>query len=58
MKIADARLAFEDLVAQKVNLDIGQIAPGAAIPVAMKMELVSKPGARPMPLAADFLLHA
>lgn len=56
VKIADARLAFEDLVAQKVNLDIGQISPGAAIPVAMKMELVSKPGARPMPLAADFAL--
>jgi AsmA protein len=57
VKISDARLAFEDLVAQKVNVDIGQIAAGAAIPVAMKMELVSKPGARPMPIAADFQLQ-
>ena len=28
-----SRIAFEDLVAQKVNVDIGRIAPGAAIPV-------------------------
>ena len=57
VKITDARLAFEDLVAQKVSLDIGRVAPGVAIPVAMKLELVSKPGARPMPLSAEFLLQ-
>ena len=56
VQIADARIAFEDMVAQKVNLDIGRIAPGAGIPVEMQMELVSAPQARPMPLSAEFLL--
>lgn len=56
VKIADARIAFEDMVAQKVNVEIGRIAPGAAIPVDLKMELVTKPGARPMPVAAGFQL--
>jgi AsmA protein len=56
VQIADARIAFEDMVAQKVNLDIGRIAPGAGIPVELQMELVSAPQARPMPLSAEFLL--
>ena len=43
-------------MAQKVNVDIGRIAPGAAIPVDLKMELVSKPGAQPLPLSAGFQL--
>jgi AsmA protein len=57
VRIADARLAFEDMVAQKTNITIGRIAPGAAIPMEMKMELVSKAGARPMPLSAGFELQ-
>lgn len=55
--LSEARVAFEEMVAQKMDVTIGRIAPGAAIPVAMKMELVTKPGARAMPLAADFLLQ-
>ena len=54
VQIADARIAFEDMVAQKVGLSSGRIAPGVAIPVEMKMELVTTPGERPMPLAAQF----
>ncbi|HMA11864.1 MAG TPA: AsmA family protein [Steroidobacteraceae bacterium] len=57
VQIADSRIAFEDMVAQKVNVTIGRIAPGAAIPVEMKLELVNKPGARPMPLLAQFQLQ-
>ena len=58
VQIADARIAFEDLVAQGVNVTIGRIAPGAAIPVELKLDLVSSPGARPMPLSAAFELTA
>jgi AsmA protein len=57
VKIADARLAFEDMSAQQVNVTIGRIAPGAAIPVDMKMQLLTAPGARPMPLSAAFQLQ-
>jgi AsmA protein len=56
VQIADARIAFEDMIARNVNVSIGQIAPGAAIPVGMKMEFLSTPQARPMPLSAEFQL--
>jgi AsmA protein len=54
--ISNSRIAFEDMVASDVNLDIGSVKPGVAIPVAMKMQLVTAPGAKPLPLAAKFRL--
>jgi AsmA protein len=54
--ISNSRIAFEDMVADEVNLDIGSVKSGAAIPVAMKMQLVTAPGAKPLPLAAKFKL--
>lgn len=54
--IRDGRIAFEEMVAQAVKLDIGRIAGGAAVPVSMEMELVTAPQEAPLPLAADFSL--
>jgi AsmA protein len=54
--IANSRIAFEDLVAQNLNMRIGRVAPGAPIPVDFKLELQTEPNAEAMPLAATFRL--
>lgn len=56
VSIRDGRIAFEDMVAQAVKLDIGRVAGGVAVPVSMEMELVTAPQEPPLPLAADFTL--
>jgi len=54
--ISNSRIAFENMVASNVGVDIGRVAPGLAIPVAISMNLISAPNARPMPLKARFEL--
>src|SRR5690606_26943965 len=54
ISITDSRIAFEDMVAQEVNLSIGHVASGVPVPVSMQMELVTAPGEDPLPLEADF----
>lgn len=54
--IARSRVAFEDMVAEGLHVDIGRVAPKVAVPVELKMNLVSAPGAKPLPLAAKFRL--
>src|SRR5690606_28609592 len=54
--ITDSRIGFQDMVAQAVNVEIGRVATGVAIPVSMKMDLVSASGEKALPLAADFNL--
>lgn len=54
--ITDSRIAFQDMAAEAVNVEIGRVAKGVAIPVSMKMNLVTAPGEKPLPLAAGFRL--
>ena len=54
--IKDSTIAFEDRLANNVNVDIGRVAPGAAIPVAIRLDMVSAPGAKSLPLVAKFKL--
>jgi AsmA protein len=54
--ITDSRISFEDMVASAVNVDIGRVADGVAIPVDIRMQLTPAPGAKPLPLAARFRL--
>jgi AsmA protein len=54
--ISNSRIAFEDMVAEDVNLDMGRVASGAPIPIDIRMRLVTAPGAKPLPLAAQFKL--
>lgn len=53
VSITDSRIAFEDMVAQAVRVDIGRVAPGVAIPVSMDMQLVTAPQATPLPLGIE-----
>ena len=50
VSITDSRIAFQDMVAEHVKLNIGRIAPGAAFPLSLSMDVTSAPGAKPLPL--------
>ncbi|MET0292923.1 MAG: AsmA family protein [Steroidobacteraceae bacterium] len=52
--IKDSRFSFDDLAAQNLNVEVGRVAPGASIPVSLKLDLVTAKGASPMPVAARF----
>jgi AsmA protein len=54
VQITDGRIAFGDMVADAVNIEIGRVARGVAIPVSMKMQLTGGAGAKPVPLETDF----
>ena len=43
-------------MAEDVNLDMGRVASGAPIPIDIRMRLVTAPGSKPLPLAAQFKL--
>ena len=52
--ITDSRLSFQDLVAEHLNLEVGRVAGGIAVPVKVKLTLTSSPGAQPLELAGQF----
>jgi AsmA protein len=54
--ITDSRIAFQDLVAEDVEVDIGRVASGVPVKVSMSTRLVTAPGEKPLPLSADFAL--
>jgi AsmA protein len=54
--ITDSRIGFQDMVADAVNIDIGRVAPNVPIPVKARMQLVTAPGEKPLPLEAAFRL--
>jgi len=55
--ISNSRVAFENMVASNVEVNIGRVAPDTAIPVALSMDLASAPNSRAMPLKAKFELR-
>ena len=52
--IKDSRLSYQGAVADHVNLDVGRVIAGVAVPVKMKLDLVSGGGAQPIGIASNF----
>ena len=52
--IKDSRLTYQDVVADHVNLDVGRVISGIAVPVKVKLDLVTGRGAQPIGLASNF----
>ena len=52
VEIKDSRIAYQQVVADKVNLDIGHVTANAPIPVALSLDLSSAPGAQPLHLSS------
>lgn len=57
ISIQDGRIAFEDLVAEQVAIEIGRLGSSAPVPVSLKLQLSTAPGSAPLPLAATFALQ-
>ena len=52
--IKDSRLSYQDVVADHVNLDVGHVTSGIAVPVKLKLDLVTRRGAQPIGLVSSF----
>jgi AsmA protein len=56
ISITNSRIAFGDMVADHLKLEIGRIAPGADFPLSLSTDLVTGAGARPLPIGLDGVL--
>ena len=52
LEIKDSRLSLQDMVADQVNLEIGQLSAGQAVPVKLNLRFTSSRGAQPITLAS------
>ena len=50
LEIKDSRLSYQDMVADHVNLELGHVTARAPIPVKLKLDLTTAPGAKPIDL--------
>jgi len=53
LEIKDSRVSYQDMVADHVSLELGHVASGEPIPVKLKLDLVTRPGAQPIDLNAQ-----
>jgi AsmA protein len=54
--ITNSRVAFQDMVADHVKVEIGRFVPGAAFPISLAMDISTAPGAKPLPLGLEGVL--
>jgi AsmA protein len=54
--ITNSRIAFQDMLADHVQIEIGHIAPGEAFPLSFSTDLTTAPGATPLPLGLEGVL--
>lgn len=55
--IKDSRVSYQDMTADHVNIDIGHVATGVAVPVKWNLSLTTAAGARPIALAGKAILQ-
>jgi AsmA protein len=54
--IKDSRMSYQDMVFDHVNLDVGHLGSGLAVPIDLKLDLTASPGAAPMQFAGKVVL--
>lgn len=54
--IKDSRVSYQDIVADHLNIDVGHVASGAAVPVKLKLSLATSRAAPPIEIASQFEL--
>ena len=55
--IKDGRFSYQDMIADKVNVDIGHVATGVAVPMKWNLNLTTAAGARPIVLSGNATLQ-
>jgi len=54
--VKDSRVSYQDMVADHVNVTIGHVATGVAVPVKWNLDLTTGPAARPITLSGNATL--
>ena len=52
--LKNGRISYQSIVADHVELDVGHLGGGLAVPVKLSLDLATKPGAAPLGFAANF----
>ena len=52
--LKDGRISYQSIVADHVDLDVGHLGGGLAVPVKVALDLATKPGAAPLDFVANF----
>lgn len=55
--VRNSRISYQDMRADGVNIDIGQVATGVPVPVSWNLDLVTAGGARPIALSGKATLR-
>ncbi len=55
--IKSSRISYQDMVAEQVNVNIGHVATGVAVPVKWNLNLTTASGARPIVLSGNATLQ-
>lgn len=55
--IKNSRVSYQDMVTDRVNVNIGHVAAGVPVAVKWSLELTTGPGARPIPLSGNATLE-
>jgi uncharacterized protein involved in outer membrane biogenesis len=55
--IRNSRFSYQDMVADRVNVDIGHVATGIAVPMKWNLDLTTASGARPIVLSGNATLQ-
>jgi AsmA protein len=55
--LKDSRISYQDMVADQVNVDIGHVATGVAVPIKWNLNLTTSAGARPIALTGNATLQ-
>jgi len=55
--IRNSHVSYQDMIADHVNVDIGHVATGIAVPIKWDLNLATGPGARPIALSGNATLE-
>ncbi len=55
--VKSSRVSYQDMVAEHVSLTIGRVAPGMPIPIGWSLQLITSPGAQPIPITGGATLE-
>jgi AsmA protein len=56
LEIKDSRVSYQDLIVDHLNVEVGRVSAGTAVPVKLSFTLTTSPGASPIPLASQLEL--
>ena len=53
LALRNSRISYQDMVAEHIDMTVGRVSPGVAVPIDAKLDLTTGPGAQPLALAGN-----